>query len=267
MSKAGDLYAKIYGCLCGEPPQPRPWHFQWLSVRDLHKDLRQICPRLEGRLLDVGCGKKPYRAWCGAAVKEHVGIDVFQGPEVDVLIEQDKQWPLEPASFDAVLCTQVLEHVPDFDHTTAEICRVLRPGGLLVVTVPFAYNEHGSPYDFRRLSYFGVNQIFRSDYEILEMRREGAIGSTTVSLFLNWVDSTLNRNLATRLLKAVILPVWILVCLMMNIVGVVFDALDSTQSFYGNVLLYARKRTRREVVTDIGAACASLTGGYEKAID
>src|SRR5437660_11977884 len=81
-SAGGKAYDRIIAWLCGRP-RLYPWHFQWLAVRDLYRDLRHLLPTLAGRVLDVGCGEKPYAQWLTSA-HEHVGLDVYAGPAVDV---------------------------------------------------------------------------------------------------------------------------------------------------------------------------------------
>ena len=242
MTRFGDLYRTTYAALCGTHPQLLPWHFQWLSTKDLYADIRRFGPRLEGRVLDVGCGDKPYGRWLTAA-RSHFGIDVYPGPRVDAVIQPGVRWPLEDASFDAVLCTQVLEHTVDLPHVLAEIHRVLRPGGLLLASVPFAYNEHASPNDYRRLTYWGVKSLFDGPYEILALERQGGIGSTVGTFCLNWVETAASRNRVASTLKAVLLPVWIVVTGITNLLGVGFDAIDRTGMYYSNVVLHARRRT------------------------
>jgi SAM-dependent methyltransferase len=64
--------------------------------------------------------------------------------------------PLDNASFDAALATQVLEHVPDPLRVMREMHRVVRPGGSVLVTVPFVWEEHEKPFDFQRFSSAGL---------------------------------------------------------------------------------------------------------------
>jgi len=241
MSRLGNLYDRIYSLMCGKHPNVRPWHFQWLPVKDLYADLRRVLPQLSGKVLDVGCGDKPYKGWLSRA-DLCVGLDVASGPGVDVIAEPGKPWPLETASFDALLCTQVLEHVADLPFVLGEIHRVLKPGGQLAATVPFTYNEHGSPWDFRRFSVHGVKQLFSVHYEITEIKPQGALGSTLGTLLLNWLDATMNQWKVTRISKGFLLPVWVLFSAMVNLIGWLLDKADRTRAFYGNVLVLATKR-------------------------
>jgi SAM-dependent methyltransferase len=240
-SRFGALYEQAYGIICGRHPRLRPWHFHWLATKDLYRDLRGALPKLTGRLLDVGCGDKPYASWSTGA-REIVGIDVAPGPNVDLVITPGQTWKLDTASFDSIVCTQVIEHVSDLDNLLAELSRVLLPGGLLLVTVPFAYNEHGAPGDYRRFSIHGVRAVFADHYEILELKPQGGIGSTIGLLFLNWIDASMNRTRGTRVLKGVLLPLWVLLAALVNAVGWLFDKLDGTAAFYSNTFMLARKK-------------------------
>jgi SAM-dependent methyltransferase len=191
-------------------------------------------------VLDVGCGDKPYGTWLKTAT-EHVGVDITSGPAVDLVVEPWERWPFPDDSFDGVLCTQVLEHVKDHEHVVAEMIRVLKPGGRLVVSAPFAYCEHGAPDDYQRFSAYGLANLFRGSCDVIEIRRQGGIGSTMAVLFLNWWDCALNLSAAGRIVKGLTLPVWIVASGAVNAAGVLLDWLDHTQAFYGNVLLLARK--------------------------
>lgn len=205
--------------------------------------MRRLLPTIGGAsdrvILDVGCGDKPYREWFGP-VKRYVGIDVYPGPEVDVVISPERPWPFADAEFDVVLCSQVLEHVEHPGITISEIKRVLKPNGRAVVSIPFLYNEHGAPHDFRRLTVHGARRSF--DGMVVEaIEVQGGIGSTVAILLLNWWDQALARSFPLRLLKAMLLPVTILASLVLNVVGLLFDCVDKTDAFYSNVLIVLRK--------------------------
>lgn len=113
------------------------------------------------RLLDAGAGMQPYRDSC--AHLQYVAQDFgeYDG-RGDGAGGQIKHWhnqgidlvsdiaaiPVDDASFDAVLCTEVIEHVPDPVAALRELTRVLKPGGRLIITAPFVSNTHFSPYHF-----------------------------------------------------------------------------------------------------------------------
>jgi len=231
------LFLKIYGLICGELPNYRFYHSRWLSYKDVNKDLKRVLPQLAGKVLDVGCADKPYERWLEKK-EEYVGVDIAAGGKVDCVISLTEPWPLHDDYFDSVMCTQVLEHVENFDDVFNEMTRVLKPGGTCVVTVPFIYNEHASPHDFRRFSLMGLQKIFSEKYEIVESKKQGAFGSTMGLLFLNF----LALYKPTRYFFGILLPLWILLCGAVNVLCFLVDKLDGTAAFYTNVMIVAKKR-------------------------
>lgn len=242
MNKLGEAYSKTYDFFCGKHPNLRMWHFQWLSTKDLNNDLRRLLPEIKGRILDVGCGEKPYEQWLNSAeLKEYIGIDIFPGPKVDRVITPGNSLPFKDDYFDAIICTQVLEHVPDIENVLNEIYRVLKPGGRLIVSMPFIYNAHGAPHDYRRFSLDGINLLFFEQYKIIESKKQGKIGTTLGVLCLNWLDTFMNQHKLTRLLKGVLLPIWLLSSFIINITALLLDKIDKSSTFYSNVLVVALK--------------------------
>lgn len=239
-SQMSRVYHALYESLAGHGANPRLWHFQWLAVYALHADLQARLASIRGQLLDVGCGQKPYTAFLQHSVK-HLGIDIAPGPGVDLVMD-GQSIPLPDASVDAVLCTQVMEHVRHPELVRAEMVRCLKPGGLLIVTVPFIYNEHGVPSDFWRFSQYGIAHLFHQEIDITEVVAEGGIGSSLGLLFLNWIDIQTSRYLLTRVLKGVLLPLHLCLALFINILGWLGDRLDQTGAFYNNLLLVGTKR-------------------------
>jgi SAM-dependent methyltransferase len=240
LKSAGKRYEKIYGKLCGLHPHLRPWHFQWMALKDLRADLKRILPSLNGKVLDVGCGDKPYQGWFGR-LEKYVGVDVGKHSKADVVVDSLGPWPFKQNVFDVVLCTQVFEHVPKLEETIQNIQEAVKPGGTLVVTVPFIYNEHGSPEDYRRFSVHGMKILMAEMFEIVEVKVLGGIGSTVGILCLNWVEVVTSRYKALRFVRGILLPLWMMVCFVVNGIGCLVDKIDHTQAFYNNVLLVARK--------------------------
>lgn len=192
-----------------------------------------------GKILDVGCGDKPYRDWFGQ-VSEYVGLDVSPGPAVDVLVAPDGPWPLPDEHFDGLLSTQVLEHVADIHLSLAEMERVLKRGGVAVLSFPFLYNEHGAPWDYQRFTVHRAERLFPG-FEIVQLEKQGGIGSTLAILLLNWLEMSMNCTFATRLLKPLLLPSFLILSLVVNFLGLLMDRLDRTGAFYNNVLLVVRR--------------------------
>ena len=106
--------------------------------------------RVEGTLLDVGCGAKPFRGLVPSHVR-YVGIDTtdakghFGYAAPDVMHYSGDTWPVETGQMDTILCTETLEHVLDVDRFLSEAARCLRTGGLLFMTIPFSARWHFVP--------------------------------------------------------------------------------------------------------------------------
>jgi SAM-dependent methyltransferase len=242
LSTIDECYQRIYDRLCGVHPRIRCWHFQWLAVKDLYKDLRRVLRDVRGRILDVGCGEKPYVPWMiNVDPSKVVGADIVPGRNVDVVVETGMHWGFGNNSFNAVLCTQVLEHAENPEETLSEIHRVLSPDGMLIATFPFLYGEHGAPRDYRRLSVHGAVRLLESRFEIMELSRQGGIGSTTGLLFLGWLNEVSGRSRVLRLLRPILILPRVVFTLAINIVGWFLDRLDRTGAYYSNVLVVARK--------------------------
>jgi SAM-dependent methyltransferase len=243
MSFLGGVYERVYGGICGRHPRLMPWHFQWLPSKVANTDLKRVLAECTGRILDVGCGAKPYERWLPEAeVTEYTGVDRHPGPRVDIVVGRTGPWPIESESYDTVICTQVLEHVQDLPDTLGEIDRILKPGGKIVITLPFLYNAHGVPEDYRRLSVDGVRSHFSERFEIIESKGQGGVGSTLGLLFLNWVDSTANLSIIGRMAKGILLPLWLVLACVVNAIGWLLDRIDRTSCFYSNVILVGIKR-------------------------
>jgi SAM-dependent methyltransferase len=142
----------------------------FLARRSLRSSMQGLAGELRGRLLDVGCGTKPYRALFD--VSEYVGLDIDSETTrrraiADVLYDGTR-FPFDDGRFDAVLCNQVLEHVFNPDTFVDEFRRVLAPGGRLLLTVPFIWDEHEQPWDYARYSSFGLRSLLeRHGFKVL----------------------------------------------------------------------------------------------------
>jgi SAM-dependent methyltransferase len=175
-------------------------HLYFLQA-DIHEALTQ---HARGQLLDLGCGNKPYEEWYAPLSSSTIGCDVIQSSlnRVDVLCEATNL-PFEPGSFDTVFCTQVMEHVYDHGQLLSEAHRVLRPGGHLVLTVPFCWELHEEPYDFFRFSKHGLQNLFEAaGFTDIAIKANGGKWAAAFQMLLNTVYSSFkNKNWRTKLLK------------------------------------------------------------------
>ena len=146
-----------------------------LINRILERELRRtMAAHLRGRLIDIGCGSKPYREMVAPYVVEHVGVDhegtAHDRSAVD-LWGTAYEIPTADTAFDCALCTAVLEHLEEPEAALRECHRVLVDGGVALYTVPFIWHLHEEPRDFFRFSKHGLRYLFeKSGFEIVEIK-------------------------------------------------------------------------------------------------
>lgn len=159
------------------------------------------------RLLDFGCADRPYRGFFGPDV-EVVSADLPGNHLADVHIASDGTVPVPDGSFDAVLSTQVLEHVEDPALYLAECARVLRPGGRLLLATHGIFYFHPDPVDYWRWTCEGLRRIV-GDAGFVVVEFEGVFGMGATGLQLT-ADAVLPkfprrlRPLARRVTHALI---------------------------------------------------------------
>lgn len=131
-----------------------------LQLLTVYRFLKRELRKCRGRIVDVGAGQSPWREL--AADCEYLGVDVETADmfgmqrRPGILYYDGIRIPVANASVDHVLTSEVLEHVPDENLFMADIARVLRPGGSLILTVPWSARLHHLPNDFRRLTPSGL---------------------------------------------------------------------------------------------------------------
>jgi SAM-dependent methyltransferase len=111
------------------------------------------------RVVDVGCGQRPYEHLFAGYDCEYLGVDWEHRPGVDLVASGD-DLPIESASIDVVICSQVLEHVENPNAVVKEMHRVLKPGGLALVSTHGLMRYHPNPHDYWRWTHAGLYRMF-----------------------------------------------------------------------------------------------------------
>jgi SAM-dependent methyltransferase len=212
----------------------------FFARRGLRAGLGEFLPGLTGEVLDVGCGRQPYRHLVPAS--RYVGVDmdtpVTRALGVADIFYDGRKIPVADAAFDAVLCSQVLEHVFAPEEFLHEIIRVLRPGGTLLLATPFSWDEHEQPHDFARYSSFGLRALLaRNGFELVAQRKTCADFRAVVQLgtgYLYKVTRTRHRVINGLAQLLLIAPV--------NIFGGLLALLlPGNADFYLDNIVLARK--------------------------
>jgi len=166
------------------------FHSSYLVRRDLHRALQKHLGTLGPCILDVGCGSRPYESL--ARARKYIGLEHYharkqggRGKRPDVYFD-GKNLPIKAGSFDAVLCTEVLEHVFEPQDFLRQIAYTLKEKGVLLMTVPLAMPEHEVPYDYGRYTSYGMRYLLqKTGYVSLEYQAlcSGLAGHTQLLVF------------------------------------------------------------------------------------
>ncbi len=166
------------------------------------------------RVLDVGCGPKPYYPFFADRASEYVGVDVVENPAAE-LRGSVEDLPVPDASFDLVLCTQVLEHCDDPRQAVAELRRVTAPGGRVLASTHGTQVYHPSPQDYWRWTHAGLGRLFEegAEWESVDVTPGAGTATTLAMLLGTYLEIALRRTPVAGP------PVWLL-----NRAGAALDA-------------------------------------------
>ncbi len=204
--------------------------------------IRKNAPVLKERILDLGCGSKPYKHLFVNA-KEYIGIDIenpshdHSKEDVDMYYD-GKNIPFNNQYFDGIFCSEVLEHVFNPDEIFKEMRRVLKDNGNLLITTPFSWDEHEAPNDYGRYTSFGIKYLLeKNGFEINYFQKTGhftEVLSQFVILYLRHVLYTKNKYLNLVINILFISP--------FTIIGIILSAiLPRKRSLFFNSIVVAKK--------------------------
>ena len=224
-----------------------------LRMNEVMMEVGQIKPT--DKVLDAGCGIGgssiflAERIGCnvtGISLSEKqvskakelvVGRKIENKVEFEVMNYCATSFPDE--SFDSVFCSEVFEHVFNLDEIITEIRRVMKPGGKILITVPFLWNEHEVPYDFGRYSSYGIKYLLeKHEFEILDLQKSGnfaRVNCQMTALYFYSIIDVKNPALNFLLRMLFIIPI--------NILGSLFMPLLPKNStlYFNNVVLATKK--------------------------
>ena len=217
----GDELATWPGADRREPPMSSAtWVVRAALARWLRAQADELQRGARVRVLDVGCGVKPYYPFFAAVASEYVGVDVVENPAAE-LVGPVEALPVGDGTFDVVLCTQVLEHCDDPAQAVRELRRVTAPGGRVLASTHGVQVYHPSPTDYWRWTHTGLERLFAENADWSELSVEPAAGTASglAMLLSTYVEIALRRTALARP------PVWLL-----NRFGAALDARSATLS-------------------------------------
>lgn len=208
----------------------------WLVLRKRREIFQKWLERVEGRelvVLDVGGRIQPYRPLLEGRVRSYVAVDLRQTPLVNV-VGRGEQIPLADASFDLAICTQMLEYVPEPAAVIAEIHRVLKPGGCLMLSVPSVCPQDAE-HDRWRFLPAAVHQLL-GEFASVEVVPEGG----SVAGFFRSINACMNIFARYAWVRSVfrysMFP-------LVNVVGALLEKMSGGRNtqFASNYSAFARK--------------------------
>ena len=158
---------------------------------------------IKGKMIDIGCGIKPYKEMLSHLVTEHIGVDheitVHDQSNID-LFGTAYNIPTADNSFDSAICTAVLEHLEEPEQAIRECFRVLKKDGYAVYSVPFIWHLHEQPRDFFRYSKFGLKHLFeKAGFQIIDIKPLSGFAVTFIQMHLYIVKGKFEKGIIKKL--------------------------------------------------------------------
>jgi SAM-dependent methyltransferase len=214
------------------------------QVITIHRDLKKILKSFQGSVLDVGCGQSPYQHLIEKYSSNYTGIDIVDADKFDyknscMLSFNGEDIPFENETFDSLICTEVLEHVFNYQKLADEMYRVLKPGAIAFITVPWSARFHYIPYDFFRYTPSSLKIIFSKFNEIHITSR-----GTDISVIVNKILVIWMRSIKPdQAIKLILIPICILffpfviVTLLIAHLSIIFNIGSTTDPLGYTILL------------------------------
>tara|TARA_B110000211_G_scaffold157380_1_gene178297 strand:- start:3373 stop:4134 length:762 start_codon:yes stop_codon:yes gene_type:complete len=217
--------------------------------RGLIDGVREISTYIHGgKLLDVGCGSKPYEELF--VVDEYIGIDIEVSGHSHASSKVDKFYdgkaiPFPNGHFDCVFSSEVFEHVFNLDELLTEINRVLKTGGKFAFTCPFVWDEHEQPYDFARYTSFAIEHLLaKHGFTVVKLKKSTGYIETVMQMLSAYLwQHVLPKN---KYFKLIFTP---LLIAPVNILGLLFKVIfPKNNNFYHNNIVLAEKGDQKLVM-------------------
>lgn len=214
-------------------------HPFYFSRRNLFKFYKKYSSKLSGNLIDIGCGNKPYKDFFKHC-KSYVGLEIESENVKNSadFVYDGKNFPFDDEIFDSAICSEVLEHVFEPNIFLRQINRVLKKNGLIILTLPFFWDEHEQPYDYARYTSFGLRYILeKENFEIIEQVKIGNNLSIIAQLLNCYIYKKLyeNKNFLLKSLSLIFFTFF-------NFIGIIISIFPKNNDMYLDNLVVAKKK-------------------------
>lgn len=179
------------------------------------KYLNHHLPMFKGDLLDIGCGKMPYKPYIldNSEVTKYIGLDIDTAIVYDQKVKPDFLWdgqvmPFKDNSFDCAFGTEVLEHCPNPEVILKEVNRVLKPDSVFFFTVPFLWNLHETPHDEYRYTPFALKRhLENSGFTSIQINATGGWHASMAQMLGLWVRRSQMSQKKRKILSYILKPI------------------------------------------------------------
>ena len=191
-------------------------------VLSVYRQLKVFLKKADGNLLDLGCGESPYRFLMEKKRIKYFGVDIddaekFDYHKEDITSFDGKKIPFKNNFFENIICTEVLEHVQDYQTLIDEVYRIMKKDSRAFFTIPWNARYHYIPYDYFRYTPSTLKKIF-SKFKKVEIIPRGtdvtAISSKLIVLFFSNI-------FPNKIWRCIFIPFWLLLtpCILLAILS------------------------------------------------
>ncbi|MDB0022453.1 class I SAM-dependent methyltransferase [Flavobacteriaceae bacterium] len=210
----------------------------YISRTNLFKYIKVLSGSIEGNIVDIGCGLKPYKHFFFKS-KKYIGVEIkddkVQRNNFADIYYDGKKLPFDSNSIENILTFQVLEHVFNPDIFLSEINRVLKKDGNILITVPFMWDEHEQPYDYGRYSSFGIEDLLKKNgFKVLKKIKSTNGIVSIIQLFIGYVFKKTRTRF--RILNHILS---FIICILFNPITLLLNLINSKNGdiFLDNIVL------------------------------
>ena len=189
----------------------KPWN--WLVYQSSDQFLNKYAPHYKGKLYDLGCGVRSYEAFFLNFADSYVGIDwgaSIHDTKADIFTDLNQPLPVDSEVADTVVCLSVLEHLSEPQTLLNEAYRIMKPGAVMILQVPWQWKLHEEPYDFFRYTPYGLKHLFgKAGFKDIEVEATSGFFSMWCLKFNYFTLGLITGPRIFRAIKkAIFLPLW-----------------------------------------------------------
>ena len=192
---------------------PNRGHHNWLIYNILDRFLQQHIAYYKGVIYDLGAGESPYKRFLLLYADQYVAVDwasSYHITQADIIADLNQPLPIKSAVADTVVSFSVLEHLREPQVMLNEAFRILKPGGNLILQVPWQWWIHEAPHDYFRYTPYGLNYLLtKAGFVDITVAAQSGFFTMWILKFnymsLRYICGPL---LVRGIIRIILLPIW-----------------------------------------------------------